>query len=866
MPDVKKLIAGFLILAAGASSSVLIFSDLNAPSASRELAANTGSSPALGNAFAAQPSDNTLTPEITNSPDNLTGNLTGVILNGIMAANPQGPITAANGDQIMTPPDQKTMLAELSSDPSFKNFKAPDWDAEAAAQKLNIVSNATSATIAYLTDFNNIFQKDIAQADIQSIVNQNQNTNADPNSLAVVNNAITDAFNEAVQIPTPVNLVDFQKSFIKFLTYQKNSLQTVQNYNDDPIKASLTLQAESSRYQAAVSQFENAGQKIKNLALESDLNKGISSGDPDAGKQDSTLAFFNAVLGISTAYAIPVEVTSDWIEALNLIKTTLTASATWEQIGLTLEKYAEQLALQLVKNALVFVIQNKVLAWVNGSGAPRFITQWANALINVATAKALNTLDSMTPLVCPSFGPLINASLNASLSLNTSLEGFQTCPAPMMGTALQDFNDNFANGGWNSYYSMLQPEGNFYSQYMDISDQMDAAASAQESAATAQATANQGFTGDATCADGSNPNGSHQICVDAIGATIPTVDLSNSANLTLSSPSALSLGGGNATLPSLPTQGCSAGQVPETIPNGGLCADGTEPTVTTPGQATGQILSKALGANISLIVNAQNITGIITSAAESLMSNIMQTAETSVMNNISGYGENNGGMTGIYDNTLSQTPGWNVSIPLSCSPAITTTQIQTTQNSNGNSNVSAQFSVAATGDTDQYGNAPTYIWSAPGANPSAGYGDTFGGSYNTTGIHTITVTAPLMTDTTQTVTTTCQVVVTTNAPVSCSPTMQTVYLPITRATSSVSATVTASNGSTEYNGSIIAPTYTWTIAPDAVSSLISGNESSTFTGTFDAPGTYTASVTASTDNTSASCQIKVEQQSNTTQP
>ena len=389
MIDSKKLIAGFLILAAGVSSSVFIFSYLNAPTTSTELSTNSNSnpSPVGDNAFLAQNTgnaDESLSPDITNNPNNLTGTLTETMLTWIMAANPNGHVTYNNGNQVAVSPNQAAMLAELSKNAAFKNFKAPDWDIQAATQKLNLVSESTSATATYGEAVNNIFEKYIIKPDIQDVV---QNAAGDPSALAIAAPALSSALAEAIQIPTPPTLVDFQKSFIKFLTYEQNALRVAQNAATDPVKASLILQSENTKQQTALNQFKNELGKasLVNLSLNTILNPGKHN--------NNIFGFVNAIFGVQKAYAWGI----DFDPAV---------------FGRMLWDYAQQLALQLLKNYLINFIQNKVLAWIQGSGAPQFITSWADTLINVYTAAAISTLNKITPNLCPTFGPLVNVALN----------------------------------------------------------------------------------------------------------------------------------------------------------------------------------------------------------------------------------------------------------------------------------------------------------------------------------------------------------------------------------------------------------------------------------------------------------------------
>ena len=672
MIDAKKLIAGFLILAAGASSSVFIFSYLSAPAAGTELAANSNPSPIGDNAFLAQNTDENLSPEITNSPDNITGILTGTVLTGIMDANPNGPVTDANGNQIATPPNQAAMLAELSNSAALKNFKAPDWDAEAAAQKLNLVSESASATLAYKEALRNVFEKYIVQPDLQDVI---QSASGDPSALAIAAPALSNALAEAVQIPTPPTLINFQKSFVKFLTYEQNVLKVAQNATTDPVKASLILQAENNKQQTALNQFKNELEKAPLINLS--LNTVPSS----LGEHNNNfIGFVNSIFGVPRVYAQFV-----------VFDPTI--------FGKMVLEYAQELALQLLKNELINVVQNKVLAWVQGSGAPRFITSWADTFINAYTATAINALNGITPNLCPAFGPLINVALN--ITTPSAGYGFQTCT---MSTAnMKNFYNDFANGGWNSYFNMLQPNNNFYSGLMRTQDTVEAAASNQLSATQAKSVAASGFSGSKVCADVSNPDGTSLWCVD---------------NET-----------GERTL--APADGCPAGSQELTVPNGGLCADGTEPKTTTPGQVTAEISAKALGSNIDLIVNANNLMGILVAMTESLMNSLINSAQNAI----------DSGLAGIQPSPppANNTP---TSTPLSCAPRTTTATAGTS------------FSIGAMGGNPDPGGNINYAWAAPGANPENSTGPMFSGIYNTTGTYNI-----YLTDQPDNGTTTCNVVV-----------------------------------------------------------------------------------------------------------
>ena len=246
---------------------------------------------------------------------------------------------------------------------------------------------------------------------------------------------------------------------------------------------------------------------------------------------------------------------------------------------------------------------------------------------------------------------------------------------------MKDFYNDFSKGGWDAYFNMLQPNNNFYSELMSTQDAMAVKASNQQAATQAQSAAAQGFKGTRICADGSDPDGTS--CVDSKSGEY---------------------------LPKKLDGTCGAGET--LMPNGGLCADGTEPKTTTPGQITAGLSAKVLGSNIDLIVNANSLTGIAVAMTESLMNTLVSGAI------------NGNGLAGAQPSPppASSTPQ---PIPLSCTPQTETISIGTS------------FTMGATGGNPDTSGNITYTWAAPGATPTSFIGPIFSGVYNATGTYNI---------------------------------------------------------------------------------------------------------------------------------
>jgi hypothetical protein len=358
---------------------------------------------------------------------------------------------------------------------------------------------------------------------------------------------------------------------------------------------------------------------------------------------------------------------------------------------------------------------------------------------------------------------------------------------------MKSFYNDFSNGSWKSYFTMLQSNNNFYAQLMVTEDARDAASAAAAAANRAKLVAGQGYTGDQACADGSDPNGSSKACIAPDGTEYyPHSDGT-----------------------------CDAGETLQTTPNNGLCADGSEPETTTPGEMTAAASAKVLGSSVDLVVNAQDVESIAVSLTESLLTKLFDSAQTKIngfLNN------NNGGVLHVQpvpDNVTA------TSHSISCSPATQTISLGT----------GVALLYAAGGAYDTNSNPPTYAWGASGANPASSTGFAFSGTYSAEGNYNVTVTAS-----TDSTTATCQVVVikpSTTTLVSCSP-----------ATQTVSVGSPASLSATDSNSYA---TYVWT-SPGATSQNFTG---STFNATYSSAGTYNVTVTA-TDNTSSTCQVTVQ--------
>jgi hypothetical protein len=634
IPDVKKLITGFLIVAAAASSSALIISNTK-PGGSvaafdGNLAGATAPLTEGQNAFV--PSQNDIlnaaadtNPQVAaalNNPQNLTTNYTEAFLNGVVVANPNGITTSTDstGDIVtLNRPAVQVVAKSFAQSPAVKGLQLPNWDAEVAAQKLNITDSANSG--AYSDALNSSLEKNIIQGGVQSLVGQQ---GLDPSNFGAITPALKSVTQDIAQTPTPKNLASFQKSLVAALVYQRNMANLADLAQTDPVKASLIYQAESTKYDLVIQAFGVESEKAS--------AKGLFSFRGGEQKSSRTIALLETYFGIPTAHA-------QW--------------PTWDMptFARWIKDEIESIIIQLLRNSLTAFIQQRVLKWIQGSGAPMFVQQFGNQIVNVAQAKAMSAVASILPgykYTCPNIGNLLGPTI-ANLGLTTPT-GKQppVCNLTVSGANLKNFYNNFnfsginsvPGGNWGLYAQVLSPNNNYYGALMQSQDYVNQQSSDAAQTAQTKQIVNQGFSPQTVCDDGSDPNATSSVCDDKSTPSNEWI----CDNGTTAQPAQVCLDGISTVIESCPSSQqltqyvclpsgnravrqmtCNDGTPAYDQSNFGLCKNGDEPRTVTPGQTTKGVQLEALGGGLKLVTNANNIVGMLEAVGMSLINTVVQT-------------------------------------------------------------------------------------------------------------------------------------------------------------------------------------------------------------------------------------------------
>ncbi|MDP2598599.1 MAG: hypothetical protein Q8P49_02090 [Candidatus Liptonbacteria bacterium] len=483
MLDFKKLITGFLILAAIVSSSAFALSDIlggrtakTADQVAQISAWNAQNDPSVpANAFVETipDSQNTLALAPSTEPTsdeeglpvitpttNFTQSIVQIMTREVVSANPEGPQQDENGQVSVATPDINALFGKLSQTPAAASIKIPDWDKEAAAEKISVIPGADKND---LVQYGNAVSNALnAMLIASSFPNIKINSTGDVAPLA---SAVDAAFENIRAVPVPQSAISFHKSLLTMLVYERGAFGIVKNAASDPVKASLILQAEEKKFNLALLNLQNESQKVKGFQIILSVGNENRSG--------TLTDMIGEIFGVKTAHAQYFTTFDAWTVAKSI----------WRTLMITLQN--------LAKNIIVNTFQQGILNWVRGGGKPLFITNWKSFLQNAANQAAGAAIGQLAPGFCSSFGPLLRIALSSGGGPYNGY--YSSCTLTQVVGNITAFYNNFQNGGWISYTTLFQGDNNIFAAAIDSRRFIASEAREARAAANNEGIASKGF-------------------------------------------------------------------------------------------------------------------------------------------------------------------------------------------------------------------------------------------------------------------------------------------------------------------------------------------------------------------------------------
>lgn len=169
----------------------------------------------------------------------------------------------------------------------------------------------------------------------------------------------------------------------------------------------------------------------------------------------------------------------------------------------TIAKWAKDELAKSLRDAVVKAIVNEInkqtVAWIQGSGTPKFVTDWKGFVKN-AGLEAVNQTISQSKLadLCTPFAPQLRIAL---IPETKPISQTAKCTITDIVANVQGFYDNFQNGGWLAYGEAIKPENNLYMQLVIFGDETKIKTSLNQEVRSQEASAGSGFLSVSKCVE-----------------------------------------------------------------------------------------------------------------------------------------------------------------------------------------------------------------------------------------------------------------------------------------------------------------------------------------------------------------------------
>ncbi len=249
------------------------------------------------------------------------------------------------------------------------------------------------------------------------------------------------------------------------------------------------------------------------------------------------------------------------------------SGSTAGQLGQSYFEWAQTFVLEALKKRVLDLMVDEIINWVQGGDSPKFITDWQSFLGdagNVAAGEFANKL-AQTDLCAP-----IKARLTVPFSKTGSGSGFDGRNTPVSCTLdkivknIEDFQNDFANGGWVAYQESWAPQNNIFGAYILTRAAQVGNIEAAQNAATLEGLSGGGFLSTKSCTENPASDG-------------PDLDGDK-----------------------------KKGDIASTC------------KITTPGSVIGDLVGKAVGADIDFIVNADQLATYVAAISDALFNRLIR--------------------------------------------------------------------------------------------------------------------------------------------------------------------------------------------------------------------------------------------------
>jgi len=475
---------------------------------------------------------------------NLTDKLARTFAEGLLINNPEGPRTVVKED-VLVAPSPEAYLEQFLSTPgtvtALTIAQAETISRGTAPGSVPVLEEASEEErSAYLRKFTEIFDANLLVPEIQALLEESPS----PEIFNSVSGVLAQSAKRLDALKPPKEFLSLHIAARESLV-RLDEIISLSPESSDPLKALLSLEENHRAVLAAAERLTAESKK---------LPKSISALPAGSG-------FF------PTAHAVVVPINDPAHTAV-----------TWGKLGKMLADWAKDYFKEKLKDLVVNRLTRAMVGWVKGeglsAGQPRFVTNWERFMDDVVNQAGGSIIESVAPELCQSFGPLVRVAVEP---IGARGPRFRTsCTLDRVVSNIQDFYDDFENGGWLAYGAAYQERNNYFGSLLAVNEEVMSAISKAKEAKRDETVAAGGYLGSV-------------VCVKWGWKEAP----------------------GTTTSSGLPV-----------LPQGNF--ECLERKTTTPGSTVGSVVNQALLSSMHRIVNADRLTELMNALVDSALYKLFQ--------------------------------------------------------------------------------------------------------------------------------------------------------------------------------------------------------------------------------------------------
>ena len=398
---------------------------------------------------------------------NLTDKLARTFAEGLLINNPEGPRTVVKEDVLLAPSPEAYLEQFLSTPGTVTALtiaQAETISRGTAPGSVPVLEKTSEEErSAYLRKFTEIFDANLLVPEIQALLEESPS----PEILNSVSGVLAQSAKRLDALRPPKEFLSLHIAARESLV-RLDEIISLSPESSDPLKALLSLE---ENHRAVLAAAERLAAESKKLP------KSISALPAGGG-------FF------PTAHAVVVPVNDPAHTAV-----------TWGKLGKMLADWAKDYFKEKLKDLVVNRLTRAMVGWVKGeglsAGQPRFVTNWQRFMDDVVNEAGGSVIESVAPELCQSFGPLVRVAVEP---IGARGPRFRTsCTLDRVVSNIQDFYDDFENGGWLAYGAAYQERNNYFGSLLAVNEEVMSAISKAKEAKRDETVAAGGYLGSVVC-------------------------------------------------------------------------------------------------------------------------------------------------------------------------------------------------------------------------------------------------------------------------------------------------------------------------------------------------------------------------------